>query len=101
MFGRKVQDLSAFTGYAGGKRVGKGGHVCYHNPEGMADYGEMGHAEVVSLALPAVAIEPVFDVYFDSVCVHGNRIDTQDWGSEYRSLVGFPGGVASALGRAF
>lgn len=98
---RDTMDLTAFAGYAGGAKVGHDGMVCYHNMNMDTDYGELGHGEVVSLAIPQDGFEDIFNVFLDDICTHGVRRDLQDQGSEYRSLVGFPGGVESDVGRAF
>ena len=46
--------LTARAGYAGGKAgADDRGRVCYHNAANVADYGKLGHAEVVSLQIPA------------------------------------------------
>ena len=60
ILGRTSKDFTALTGYAGGTKVeeGKGldgetiPKVCYHNTLSKADYGRLGHAEVVSLKVP-------------------------------------------------
>jgi len=65
------------------------------------DYGWLGHAEVVSLELPTLAAQRVFEHFLDSVCVSGYRRDLQDEGAEYRSLVGLPGGLEGELGQVF
>ena len=62
-------NLTSRVAYAGGTKVGEGGLVCYHNMEGkagdaeelksqssvvsrvQADYGQLGHAEVVEMTL--------------------------------------------------
>jgi peptide methionine sulfoxide reductase MsrA len=98
--------LSAFTGYAGGLRASADGKVCYHSGTllATADYGQLGHAEVVSLSLNvtnAAVVARVAQIFFDSTCVGGVRRDTQDWGSEYRSLIGLPGGLGSPAAKAF
>lgn len=109
VLGRSAErELSAFTGYAGGLRVSNDGRVCYHSGaligKDNADYGVLGHAEVVSLALDvtnATVAARVAQIFFDATCVGGVRRDTQDWGSEYRSLIGLPGGLASPAARPF
>lgn len=98
---RRDLDLTAFAGYAGGKAAGQDGRVCYHNFFGVADYGSLGYAEVVSLALPDALMPEVAKLYLDEICPGGVREDLQDWGAEYRALVGFPGGSDSSMGRAF
>ena len=100
---RSGDQLSAFAGYAGGTSAGKGGRVCYHNFMSVADYGDMGYAEVVSLALPGgeAGVAAAAGVYLDDICVSGVRRDFQDAGGEYRSLVGLPGGLGSKAGAAF
>mmetsp|Transcript_15108 Transcript_15108/g.34396 ORF Transcript_15108/g.34396 Transcript_15108/m.34396 type:complete len:196 (+) Transcript_15108:27-614(+) len=71
-------ELTSRAGYAGGKAAGKGGKVCYHNFQSIADYGKLGHGEVVGMTLPAEQITKFTDVYFslfnprtkgESVCV--------------------------------
>ena len=54
LLGRTDSQLTARAGYAGG-RAGSdaNGRVCYHNAAQVADYGKLGHAEVVSLQIPA------------------------------------------------
>lgn len=101
VLGRSGPSLTSFTGYAGGSTVGDGGRVCYHNFFDVADYNEHGHAEVASLSLPVSSAPQVFDYFFDTICVGGVRRDGSDVGAQYRSLVGFPGGIDSDLGSAF
>jgi len=101
VLGRGKYELTAFTGYAGSRTVGNDGRVCYHNFAGAADYGSLGHGEVVSVNFPDSHADKVAKIFFDSVCVRGIRRDLQDWGAEYRSIVGFPGGLDSAKGQAF
>jgi peptide methionine sulfoxide reductase MsrA len=93
---RKGGAISARTAYAGGTRTGDHDMVCYHNGQNLADYGQMGHAEVVDLAVPESAFSALADKFWD-VCPGGVRQDTQDTGGEYRSVVGLPGGVKSPL----
>ena len=62
------------TGYAGGKRKDKEGHVCYHNANNIADYGKFGHAEVVAVEEPQDRILDVAKVYFSQF--HPNRKGT-------------------------
>mmetsp|Transcript_159049 Transcript_159049/g.290075 ORF Transcript_159049/g.290075 Transcript_159049/m.290075 type:complete len:249 (+) Transcript_159049:44-790(+) len=101
LLGRAGLNFTAFAGYAGGTEVGEDGLVCYHNGKGIADYGEMGHAEVVSLAVDPSNFKAAAEFFFDNVCPGGLRADPQDVGTEYRSLVGFSGGLESAAGKAF
>jgi hypothetical protein len=62
--GRSNQELTAYTGYAGGKSADKEGRVCYHNGQGVADYGKLGHGEVVGMKLPADKIVEFSALYF-------------------------------------
>lgn len=100
LLGRSGADLTAFTGYAGGSGS-DAGRVCYHNWQLAEDYGSLGYAEVVSVDLPEANLNAVAENFFESICVRGVRQDRQDAGAEYRSLVGFPGGIDSVMGRAF
>lgn len=94
ILGRTDLQLTARTGYAGGTDIGPEGRVCYHNFENIADYGKLGHAEVVGLKIPGSAIQNFSEVYFDLFNPEtGERVDPQDQGPEYRSLIGLPGGI--------
>jgi hypothetical protein len=85
LLGRSVQECTALAGYAGGKKVGKDGTVCYHNFLGQSDYGKLGHSEVVALTIPDQKLESIARAYFD-LFVNGERVDPQDAGSEYRCV---------------
>jgi len=104
---REGDHISARTAYAGGKetaitwsaitgRIIPGGMVCYHNEMNKADYGALGHAEVVSLNVPESAFG-TFAAKFWDTCKGGVRRDTQDAGGEYRSVIGLPGGMSSPM----
>jgi len=99
IIGRSSSNVTSFTGYAGGSGSDQG-RVCYHAP-GIIDYGALGYAEVVSLQVSEAEIEAVAEYFFKSVCINGIRQDRQDPGAEYRSLVGFPGGIGSVMGNTF
>jgi peptide methionine sulfoxide reductase MsrA len=101
---------SALAGYAGGRAAGPGGRVCYYyTAERGAVYEPLGHAEVVQVELAAAPASPAgaaefrrfADVYFSQFRrLPGGamlRLDPQDAGPGYRSVVGLPGGVASPL----
>ena len=64
LLGRSDAQLSSRTGYAGGKGIGSEGQVCYHNLRGIADYGKLGHGEVVGMDLPEDKIVDFGKVYF-------------------------------------
>jgi len=64
LLGRSDAELTSLTGYAGGKAVGSEGRVCYHNLRSIADYGKLGHGEVVGLQLPQDKIVEFSRVYF-------------------------------------
>merc|ERR1712176_500814 len=82
------------TAYAGGKAADSKGRVCYHNIQGVADYGKLGHGEVVAMKLPNDKVVDFSKVYFSLFNPRTkDRVDPQDRGGEYRSLMGFPGGV--------
>ena len=89
---------AAFTsvaGYAGGTRVGANGKVCYHNSARDSDYGDLGHAEVVAVQVPARQVLAFASRALDDLWdARGRRADPQDAGGEYRSLLGLPGGMA-------
>lgn len=88
-------EITSRTGYAGGKKTGEEGKVCYHNYYNTADYGKLGHGEVVGMNIPTSTIEDFTKVYFDLYSSEtGERVDPGDKGGEYRSLIGLPGGVS-------
>lgn len=93
---REGQDITARAGYAGGTQLGDDGLVCYHNAQHKADYGSLGHAEVVLLTIPKASFGS-FAAAFWNLCPNGRRQDPQDRGGEYRSVVGLPGGMDSPL----
>lgn len=47
--GRDGSEITAVSGFAGGKNLGPEGRVCYHNRRNIADYGLLGHAEAVQV----------------------------------------------------
>jgi len=104
LLGRSGVEFTAVTGYAGGTRVASGklagpagAKVCYHNSQGVADYGKLGHAEAVQVEVPASQVAAISKKYFSLFGAKGVRHDPQDRGGEYRSVLGLPGGEAAPL----
>ena len=97
ILGRTNKELTALAGYAGGRANDK---VCYHNLQGVADYGSLGHGEVVSLNIPAEKVGDFAREYFKLFDAKGDRPDKLDLGLEYRSLLGLPGGASSPAFKA-
>jgi peptide methionine sulfoxide reductase MsrA len=77
--------------------VGKNKEVCYHNLRGLADYGSLGHGEVVQVKIPTDKYADFAQEYISLFASDLDRPDKGDRGPEYRSLVGLPGGVNSPL----
>eukprot|EP00542_Grammatophora_oceanica_P020777 CAMPEP_0194052678 /NCGR_PEP_ID=MMETSP0009_2-20130614/46505_1 /TAXON_ID=210454 /ORGANISM="Grammatophora oceanica, Strain CCMP 410" /LENGTH=294 /DNA_ID=CAMNT_0038700397 /DNA_START=31 /DNA_END=915 /DNA_ORIENTATION=+ len=95
MLGRSDEQLTSRAGYAGGKAPD--GKVCYHNALNVADYGKLGHAEVVKLQIPPSKFAD-FALEYAKLFKDGLRPDQYgDRGPEYRNLVGLPGGTKSEL----
>ncbi|KAL7430786.1 hypothetical protein ACHAXH_002505 [Discostella pseudostelligera] len=95
---RSDMELTARAGYAGGKAGSMNGKVCYHNAQNIADYGKLGHAEVVVLRIPTSKFEDFVKEYCKLFDKDGLRPDQfGDRGTEYRNLVGIPGGKSSPL----
>ncbi|KAL7530811.1 hypothetical protein ACHAXR_006640 [Thalassiosira sp. AJA248-18] len=91
---RSDDQLTARAGYAGGKAGALDGKVCYHNFNRVSDYGPLGHAEVVSLRIPPSSYKDFALEYTKLFDKNGFRPDQAgDRGTEYRNLVGFPGGA--------
>ena len=98
--GRSDEELTARAAYAGGKAGAKDGKVCYHNAAQISDYGSLGHAEVVALKIPKSKFGDFAAEYTALFSKDGYRPDQLgDRGSEYRNLVGIPGGVNSSLAK--
>mmetsp|Transcript_84747 Transcript_84747/g.240380 ORF Transcript_84747/g.240380 Transcript_84747/m.240380 type:complete len:375 (+) Transcript_84747:80-1204(+) len=93
---RTKDQITAVSGYAGGKQTG-GGKVCYHNAFFQADYGQLGHSEVVQVEIPRQELPRFAEKYFSIFGTRGIRHDPQDRGGEYRSALGLPGGTSSPL----
>lgn len=73
-------------------KTDKEGRVCYHNFQGVADYGKLGHGEVVGMKIPTSSIGDFAAEYFSLFDNNGQRVDPGDRGTEYRSLLGLSGG---------
>lgn len=56
LLSRGDKDLTSRTGYAGGTSTDKEGRVCYHNFQGVADYGKLGHGEVVGMKVSLLTL---------------------------------------------
>jgi len=94
MLGREPSQYTSAAGYAGGKSTDGEGRVCYHNFSGIADYGKLGHGEVVGMTIPQSKIGDFSDLYFSLYNPKTkDRVDPMDRGPEYRSLIGLPGGT--------
>eukprot|EP00927_Polykrikos_kofoidii_P054513 TRINITY_DN48925_c0_g1_i1.p1 TRINITY_DN48925_c0_g1~~TRINITY_DN48925_c0_g1_i1.p1 ORF type:complete len:354 (+),score=41.01 TRINITY_DN48925_c0_g1_i1:156-1217(+) len=104
VFGNRSDEaVTSLVGYAGGDYQSASGSVCYHGWPGT-DYGRLGHAEAVSVALDAASgavaqaqVTELARIYFDHgfETVDGGkrlRLDPSDKGPEYRNVIGLPGG---------
>lgn len=99
---RSDDQLTARAGYAGGVAGALNGKVCYHNGKRVSDYGSLGHAEVVQLTIPPSSYKEFAIEYTKLFDKNGFRPDQSgDRGSEYRSLVGFPGGAKGPGGDVY
>mmetsp|Transcript_20986 Transcript_20986/g.32016 ORF Transcript_20986/g.32016 Transcript_20986/m.32016 type:complete len:267 (+) Transcript_20986:71-871(+) len=96
LLGRNGKELTSRTGYAGGTKT-ENGKVCYHNFSFQADYGKLGHGEVVGMTIPEASIGDFAKEYFDLFTSKGERVDPMDKGGEYRSLLGLPGGTSHPM----
>jgi hypothetical protein len=84
---RKDEELTSLTGYAGGGGRGTDdqGRVCYHNVQSIADYGKLGHGEVVGMTVPTNTVGEFAEEYFKLFDGNkGERADPMDKGGEYR-----------------
>lgn len=72
---RSDAQLTALSGYAGGRAGKKDGKVCYHNALQVSDYGSLGHAEVVRLRIPPSSFRQFAGEYFALFDDKGQRPD--------------------------
>jgi len=93
ILGRDANSYTAVAGYAGGTKVGENSKVCYHNMKEDADYGKMGHTEVVAVKIPNDRVLYFMQAFLDLFDARGIRADPQDAGGEYRTALGLPGGI--------
>jgi len=91
LYRREFEEITSRAAYAGGTKEGAGGLVCY---EGDNNYVPLGHTEVVRLEAQEGSFRELADTFWE-VCPGGVRKDIQDAGSQYRSVVGVPGGFTS------
>lgn len=97
ILGRGPTQYTSAAGYAGGKSTDKEGRVCYHNFSNIADYGKLGHGEVVGMTIPQNKVGDFSELYFSLYNPKTkDRVDPMDRGAEYRSLIGLPGGMKHA-----
>jgi peptide methionine sulfoxide reductase MsrA len=100
ILGRSDDQLTSLTGYAGGSLGMRDGKVCYHNAAFQSDYGSLGHAEVVGMKIPRSKFKEFAAEYCRLFDAKGRRPDQDgDRGTEYRNLVGLPGGTKSPLAK--
>jgi len=78
LLGRGDHDLTSRAGYAGGTKTGSEGRVCYHNFQSIADYGKLGHGEVVGMKLPETSIGDFAKVYFSLFSPKGGKLFLND-----------------------
>jgi len=90
---RPFNQVTSKTGYAGGTATDKEGRVCYHNLQGIADYGNLGHGEVVGMRIPESSVVDFASDYLKMFSPNGERVDPMDRGAEYRALIGLPQGI--------
>lgn len=95
---RLGSDITALAAYAGGLDDPSTEDLCYHNADSYADYGELGHAEVVSMTLDdSDSVKEAAKVFFldfkELEPGQWTRQDVFDRGTEYRAVIGLPGGV--------
>ena len=110
---RGYENITSLVGYAGGKYTSAdSGYVCYHNGNVFTDYNKLGHAEAVSVELSyskgadtideqtlgqfKLLVSHFFEfgyVTLDDGSGKRQRLDPQDRGPEYRSVIGIPGGM--------
>jgi peptide methionine sulfoxide reductase MsrA len=104
---RSIAQTTSLVGYAGGLYESGAGKVCYHGLP-SSSYGQLGHAEVVSVQLDMADMDKaeaqftgLCEMYFKEGFQHTakgmQRLDPMDSGADYRNAIGLPGGVNSPL----
>eukprot|EP00039_Didymoeca_costata_P007915 m.105365 g.105365 ORF g.105365 m.105365 type:complete len:730 (-) comp13872_c0_seq1:120-2309(-) len=100
-FNRSPEEVTAVTGYAGGKGSGPEDQICYHNGPRGTYYGDFDYAEAAMVKLDPghekeqfeALASKFFEEGFHVVNGKWSRWDPQDAGIEYRSIIGVPQGV--------
>jgi len=99
---RTAAEITTVGGYAGG--TSKSYRSCYYNDNQIDVYSEQGHAEAVSVQLPAANFiqhaSKLFELYFSRFFVELDegifvREDIYDQGPGYRAFVAFRGGISN------
>lgn len=85
ILGRSGSELTSITGYAA---ASGGGQFCYND-------GKL-HAEAVQIIIPVSSV-PSFAAVFWGMFVGKDRSHTNDRGSNYRAVLGLPGGMNSTF----
>lgn len=84
-------ELTSQAGYAGGKAGAINGcSMCHHNATNIADYGKLGHAEVVNLNIPVSKFEDFAKEY---VKLFNNGLRPDQNGNH--NLISLPSGPKS------
>ena len=103
-FSRGAAQITSRVGYAGSTKTGPGGQVCYHGGPAGTNYGVMGYAEAAQVMLDygkrKVQFTALVKRMFSSYKKVGGkwlRLDPQDYGPDYRNVIGLPGGVNGEL----
>ncbi|KAL7470749.1 hypothetical protein ACHAXS_011008 [Conticribra weissflogii] len=98
LLNRKDKELTSRTGYAGGLKTDGEGRVCYHNFQSIADYGKLGHGEVVGMTIPESSIGDFAVEYFKLFGEKGGKIRVfSPFMQKKRSLLGLPGGTSHPM----
>lgn len=106
MLGRSPSELTARSGYAGGKS--RLSPLCYPNADAFNVYKDFGYSETVELKVGSAeeleqALVVFFATSFIDISVSGNRSlfsrkDVFDRGGDFRSVIGVPGGLQGEYG---
>jgi hypothetical protein len=102
-FSRSFNEVTAITGYAGGKGTGPAEQICYHGGAADTEYSHYHYTEAVQVTLgnddsaAAAQYKALVTTYFadtfNKVGEKWIRGDPGDKGPMYRNALGVPGGL--------
>ena len=90
---RSDDQIQSFAGYAGGTNE----NHCFKNDANEDLFGKMKHGQVVGMTIPQSSFTQFAEVFFSMFDENGDRPEKLFGYSQYRHMVGIPGGMSGPL----